>query len=85
MSTTTYTTIIDFDYRAKRDNGRRNNTREGMSTRECYMRDVIALENKEPKKKKGTLSKSRPRGGGLENRLKVEIFQVSKIFKKNRL
>jgi len=27
------------------------------------MRDVIALENVEPKKKKGTLSKSRPRGG----------------------
>ena len=27
------------------------------------MRDVIALENKEPKKKKGTLSKPRPRGG----------------------
>lgn len=29
------------------------------------MRDVIALENKEPKKKKGTLSKPRPRGGGF--------------------
>ena len=27
------------------------------------MRDVIALENKEPNKKKGTLSKPRPRGG----------------------
>ena len=27
------------------------------------MRDVIALENKEPEKKKGTLWKSRPRGG----------------------
>ena len=27
------------------------------------MRDVIALENKEPKKKKGTLWKYRPRGG----------------------
>lgn len=27
------------------------------------MRDVIALENVEPKKKKGTLWKSRPRGG----------------------
>ena len=27
------------------------------------MRDVIALENKEPKKKKGTLWKPRPRGG----------------------
>ena len=29
------------------------------------MRDVIALENKEPKKKKGTLWKPRPRGGGF--------------------
>ncbi len=29
------------------------------------MRDVIALENVEPKKKKGTLWKSRPRGGGF--------------------
>lgn len=29
------------------------------------MRDVIALENVEPKKKKGTLSKPRPRGGGF--------------------
>ena len=66
MSTTTYTTTIDFDYRAKRDNGRRNNTREGRSTRECYIRDVIALENKEPKKKKGTLCKSEHRGGGFE-------------------
>ena len=28
MSTTTYTTTIDFDYRAERDNGRMNNTRE---------------------------------------------------------
>ena len=30
------------------------------------MRDVIALENKEPNKKKGTLSKPRPRGGRFE-------------------
>ena len=52
MSTTTYTTTIDFDYRAKRDNGRRNNTREGRSTDETYSRDVIALENVEPKKRK---------------------------------
>ena len=57
MSTTTYTTTIDFDYRAKRDNGRRNNTRE------CYIRDVMALRNVEPKKKKGTLWKPGSRGG----------------------
>ena len=45
------------------------------------MRDVIALENVEPKKKKGTLAKIADRGGGgLENRLKVEILSVSKIF-----
>ena len=36
-----------------------------MATRESYIRDVIALENVEPKKKKGTLSKPRPRGGGF--------------------
>lgn len=30
------------------------------------MRDVIALENKEHKKKKGTLCKSEHRGGGFE-------------------
>ena len=54
MSTTTYTTTIDFDYRAKRDNGRRNNTREArpQGDRRNYMRDVIALENVEPKKRK---------------------------------
>ena len=34
-----------------------------MATRECYIRDVMALENVEPKKKKGTLAKPRPRGG----------------------
>ena len=44
------------------------------------MRDVMALENVEPKKKKGTLAKIAVVGGGLENRLKVEIFQPSKIF-----
>ena len=44
------------------------------------MRDVIALENKEPKKKKGTLAKIADRGGGLENRLKVEIVKHLKIF-----
>lgn len=37
MSTTTYTTTIDFDYRAKRDNGRMNNTREGRSTDETIV------------------------------------------------
>ena len=82
MPTTTYTTTIDFDYRAKRDNGRRNKIMEevttednGRSTEEkeqhkirkvetiIYCCDVIALENKEPKKKKGTLWKYRPRGG----------------------
>ena len=80
MSTTTYTTTIDFDHRAKRDDGRRNNTREARSTRESYIRDVIALENVEPKKKKGTLAKIADRGGGLENRLKVEIIHLLKIF-----
>ena len=44
------------------------------------MRDVIALENVEPKKKKGTLAKIAVWGEGLENRLKVEIVVVSKIF-----
>ena len=34
-----------------------------MATRECYIRDVMALENVEPKKKKGTLCKSGSRGG----------------------
>ena len=80
MSTTTYTTTIDFDYRAKRDNGRRNNTREGMSTRECYMRDVIALKIKSLRKRKVLYGNLDLGGGGLENRLKVEILQVSKIF-----
>ena len=89
MSTTTYTTTIDFDYRAKRDNGRRNNTREGRSTDETivdrrnYSCDVIVLENVEPKKKKGTLWKLGSRGGGgLENRLKVEIVVISENFLK---
>ena len=34
-----------------------------MATRECYIRDVIALENVEPEKKKGTLGKIADRGG----------------------
>ena len=32
MSTTTYTTTIDTDHRAKRDDGRSNNTREEKRT-----------------------------------------------------
>ena len=44
MSTTTYTTTIDFDHRAKRDDGRRNNTREAKVDRREYMRDVMALK-----------------------------------------
>ena len=44
------------------------------------MRDVIALENVEPKKKKGTLAKIAVGGGGLENLLKVEIIHLLKIF-----
>ena len=52
-----------------------------MATTECYIRDVMALENVEPKKKKGTLAKIADRGGGgLENRLKVEIIHLLKIF-----
>ena len=34
-----------------------------MATRECYISDVIALRNVEPKKKKGTLCKSSSKGG----------------------
>ena len=44
------------------------------------MRDVIALENVEPKKKKGTLAKIAVGGGGLENLLHGGILPVSKIF-----
>jgi hypothetical protein len=80
MSTTTYTTTIDFDHRAKRDDGRRNNTREARTTEERYIRCVIALENKEPKKKKGTLAKIAVRGEGLENLPKVKIIHLLKIF-----
>jgi hypothetical protein len=41
---------------------------------------VIALENKEPKKKKGTLAKIAVGGEGLENLPKVEIIHLLKIF-----
>ena len=34
-----------------------------MATRECYIRDVMTLENAEPKKKKGTLWKLGSSGG----------------------
>ena len=51
-----------------------------MATRECYIRDVMALENVEPKKKKGTLGKPGSRGGGLAAQSAGEIIQPSKIF-----
>ena len=41
MSTTTYTTTIDFDHRAKRDDGRRNNTREARSTEENIVETTV--------------------------------------------
>ena len=82
MSTTTYTTTIDFDHRAKRDDGRRNNTREGRSTRESYIRDVIALENVEPKKKKGTLAKIADSGGGFGKSSESGDITSIKIFLK---
>ena len=44
------------------------------------MRDVIALENVEPKKNKGTLAKIAVVGGGLENILQGWIEPPSKIF-----
>ena len=69
MSTTTYTTTIDTDHRAKRDDGRRNNTREAMSTRESYIRDVIALEIKSLRKRKVLYVNLAVGGVGLENRL----------------
>ena len=80
MSTTTYTTTIDIDHRAKRDDGRRNNTREGRSTIESYIRDVMALEIKSLRKRKVLYVKPRPRGEGLKNFPKVEILYVSKFF-----
>lgn len=44
------------------------------------MRDVIALENVEPKKRKVLYGNLDLRGEVLENRLKVEILPISKIF-----
>ena len=41
---------------------------------------MIALENVEPKKKKGTLAKIADRGGGFGKSSAGEILQVSKIF-----
>ena len=48
--------------------GRTTRTRQGrwqdkVDDRRNYSRDVIALENVEPKKKKGTLAKIADRGG----------------------
>ena len=51
-----------------------------MSTRECYIRDVIALENVEPKKKKGTLCKYNSRGGMFGKSSEMGIVIPSKIF-----
>ena len=53
-----------------------------MTTRECYIRDVMALENKEPKKKKGTLCKSEHRGGGFEKFTKSGDISPTKNFLK---
>ena len=80
MSTTTYTTTIDFDHRAKRDDGRRNNTREGRSTRESYIRDVMALEIKSLRKRKVLYVNLSIGGEGLKNLQKVEIIHLLKIF-----
>ena len=47
------------------------------------MRDVIALENVEPKKKKGTLWKYRPRGGEVWKIVcRGGYYQYLKFFKK---
>ena len=53
-----------------------------MATRECYIRDVIALENVEPKKKKGTLCKSEHRGGRFEKFTKSRDITPTKNFLK---
>ena len=54
-----------------------------MTTRECYIRDVIALENKEPKKKKGTLSKPRHRGGRFgKSSESRDIISIKNFLKK---
>ena len=44
------------------------------------MRDVIALENVEPKKKKGTLAKTAGRGEGLAGRAAGGELNSSKIY-----
>lgn len=47
------------------------------------MRDVIALENVEPKKKKGTLCKSGSRGGRFgKSSESRDITKYQKFFKK---
>ena len=51
-----------------------------MSTRECYISDVMALENVEPEKRKVLCVNLAVGGVGLENHLKWEIVIPSKIF-----
>ena len=46
------------------------------------MRDVIALENIEPKKKKGTLCKSEHRGGGFGKSSESRDISPTKNFLK---
>ena len=46
------------------------------------MRDVIALENVEPKKKKGTLAKIAVGGGGFEKSSKSRDISPTKNFLK---
>lgn len=53
-----------------------------MATRECYIRDVMALENVEPKKKKGTLCKSGSRGGRFGKSSKSGDISPTKNFLK---
>ena len=61
-------------------------TQEKKEDRRKYMRDVIALENVEPKKKKGTLCKSGSRGGGFGKFTKSrDNKHIKKFFKKNCL
>ena len=54
--------------------------KRSMSTRECYISDVIALRNVEPKKKKGTLWKLGSRGGMFGKSSEIGIVIPSKIF-----
>ena len=53
-----------------------------MATRECYIRDVMALENVEPKKKKGTLCKSEHRGGRFGKSSEIGDITPTKNFLK---